>query len=847
MGQPLKIYTEYALEKIPQFIEWGTTPDGATVRLHKDQIANKHVKFEGKTGQGKSRSIAIFLQQILSFGIGRVIFLDPLGEVYSLMMNWISYLAREYFMKGESSFQWFKEKILDQVFFWDLSQKDHQFRHSIIEPMPGEDLHDVIARNIKFFDSLYSNESGDSGMELQLQRRLNLVSLITIFSATQTSFGQARYFIHDENFREQQLRQAEQRSTLPEVREAVDYFRFLIGEFKGGKWAEKMISLVTGIAPFYESRILRNFMLTSENNVDFQDILNSKSLIIKAPANDLPTKRILFKYLYTMFFDLAPKRPKKRDWVYLGSDESSLVMDHTYADMITRIRNYRIALITSYQTNKQMLTREGENIAKTISSQSQIQTIFACDYDDALDKADENITYTGKHPKHIEFTITTTKSAGESASESISEGVTRQKGVGIGRNFQEGITETSARSYSVTNTSGITQSIQKQWSEAESASDTMSFNINGAFTFSESLSRGLSQLRGDNISFTLGQGKSCLRIDTDSGTVSVSESEGVTETTSESNGYSEGEGSSDSYSLSSGDGTSMNFSRNHGGQSYTIIDGAPVPIGSAPTGAVSQTINNFNSTSNSHSQQKNKAWNTLKGIANSLSKTKTHGRGYGKTTGNTFGTTSQQNIALSQQFSESVNLSKQYATAIQKSLGQSKAYGHTFGTTRSVGESLSRNIQKAIQQGESLSLAITKSYGVNLNETMSKALSQGKAYSFATNVGLALSISWKLTYYSIAEERVLHAQKIRSQPPRSCFLRTGDGGFIQLATTCCYDLHYEYKDLDFRKILSEYYKNLPTSKEFKLLLPDSFPAKPVEEVKIFRNLPFDEGFFPPLE
>ena len=243
-------------------------------------------------------------------------------------------------------------------------------------------------------------------------------------------------------------------------------------------------------------------------------------------------------------------------------------------------------------------------------------------------------------------------------------------------------------------------------------------------------------------------------------------------------------------------------------------------------------------TSNSHSNQKSKAWNTLTGIANSVSKMRNRAEAHGKTIGETWGITNQESLGLSKQFSEAVSLAKQYGRAIQKSLGQSQSYGYTRGTMHSVGESLSRSIQRALQQGESLALAVTKGYGVNMNETISKGISEGKQYSFTTNVGLSLAISWKLVYYSMEEERRLYAQMLRSLPPRTFYLSIGEENPVKVITSACYDLPSQFANYDFFNILSEYYFNLPKGTGFSLF-PTKFPVKAVEEVKIYSSLPDD--------
>lgn len=845
MAQPLKLYLSRPSFSQPESITLGHSPDGHPISLHRDEIRQGHWFFSGRTGAGKSRAIALILQQLVYHGIGRAIFLDPMGEIYSILRDSLAFHARECYMRGESEFSWFQKEIVPRILLWDLSDKHHHLRHNMLKPLPGEDLSDVIARNIKFADSLYSSETGEQGMELQLNRRGNLVALFHIFMATNTPFGQAREFIYNHGFRINLLLQAKERSNLPEVQDAVKHFVFLEEEFKGGRWAEKIGSLETAVAQFFENPIVRNFLTTGENNVDFQDVLEHRTLIVNAPANDLPTRKVCFKYLYNMFFDLAAKRKKGSDTVWIGSDESSIVVDRVYADMITRIRNYGCLLMTSIQSGEQMLNPEKIRMIRTVASQSRYKMLFANDYEESERNVDELFSLTGQVPKSIEVTTTLTRTATESSASSVSETSSEQSTAGVGQSIGESLTETSSKNYSVTDAIGIAESLQKQWSEAETRNDTKSWNVQDAFTYSESASRGLQQIRGKSLTFTLGRGKTSLRVETETGVVTIGESEGQTETRSESSGYGSAEGISESYSEGTNQGKSLTYTRPGGGHSHTIVEGVPIPLGEAPERTVSESTSNSKNVSNSNAKQRSRSIQSLTGMAESLSKMLSRSKSTGRTTGRSTGVTCQEGNSLQNAFSEAVSEATGYARAIQRSLGQTQGCGSSRGLTQAVGNSLSRNAQRAFQQGESLALATAKNWGQNLQRSMGRGTSCGNQLSCTIMAGMSLAISWKVVCYTIPEERTILAQSLRSLQARTCYFGFGGENPAKTVVDPCLSLPTEYGDCDFRKILEEYYRSLPLGKTPRIF-PVSVPGEPIDEVKIFPSLPQDfDHFFPP--
>lgn len=802
--QPIRLYFSSGRNGIPETIVLGENSEGNKVTVMRTDVC-KHTLFRGQSGAGKSYLLALYLMEFLAMG-HRVIFIDPLGEIYHLVLHWHSYLCREAYLKGDSYFRWFSEQVLQNTLFMDLSQKDHPFRHNMLKPFEGEDISDVISRQIKFFDAFLSSSGGDAAMDSQLQRRSNYVALISIFAATNTSLEEGKKFVYNREWREILMNQAEQRSPLREVREAVAHFRYLDQEFKG-RVAEKLNSLETALSPFFENPCVRNFLLTSENNVNFPKILNHQSLFIKTPISDIPVRKLLFNYLYTVFFTLSEKRTTD-DPVFLGSDESALVFNNMMADYICRIRNYKVYLINSHQSLGQMFTEEGMKIAKTIESQSRIRFYFRHDAEEAKEVAEEIGVFYGKTPKQIEITQAIQKTASQASSNSVSESKSNETSVGTGQSIGESVGQTSTQSFGISDSIGITQSLSKQWSEAETLSDTVTIQSTDGFTYSENLSRGRSQLKGNNITFTQGEGKSVLKIETESGSVSIAESEGVTETNSTATGYSEGTGTSQTFSSSDGAGSGYNYSTDYGGHNISIIEGAPVSTGhSQIPHKVSQSYNNFHSAAQSNGTSRNSAFSSMKSAANSLSKAINRAKSQGVTTGNTSGLSAEEAISIGRQISEGENFAKTYARAIQTSLGQAKSFGKSTGFAHSIGESTSRQIARATQQAESIAQSIAHNYAKNVSQSKSEGITQSQQHGNTLTVGESLSISWKLIFYTIQEEKELLIQEIKTLQPRYFYLSIENQPAIKVKSETCSVLSCSYGDYNFLKILSNFYQH----------------------------------------
>ncbi len=835
--QPKEFFAMFGAKNIPEYLTLGTSPEMATVRIPIKK-ANKHIILRGQTSSGKSRTLALLVMQLMAAG-KRVIFIDPLGEVYSLVLNWMAYLTRQSYLKGKKDFDWMNGTILPNIVFCDLSDKKHLFRHNMGMPFEGEDFSDVVARQIKFFNAFLGTESGN-GMDLQLQRRDNYFNLIRIFVASETPLDEGLNFIYDRGFREKLYRQAVQRKPMKEIREAVAHFQYLEEEFKS-RMAEKLNSLETALSPFFENTGVRNFLLAPNRNIDFQKIFREQSCIIKTDSSDLATKRLLLTYLYSLFLDLADKKSSKVQDVYLGSDESALVFGPMLADYITRIRNKKVYIISSHQSLGQMLTEEGIRIAETIESQSAIRMYFRHDYKEAVGVVNEIFNPQGKQPKLIEMTTTISRNASESAGKSISEAFSQERSAGISHNFQDGITNTETRSYSISDTHSISEGISKSWSESLGFNQVETWSVQDAFTYSESAGKTLSQISGSGVSFTMGENRSLMRIETESGVVSIGESQGRTETQSDSYGESKGEGSSDSYTVSDGEGYTTNYSINNGGQSISIVQGAPIAIGSAPDPRVSTGIQDFTNTAKSNAHIYNQSKQTMRGMAESLSKMSNKGSAHGKGIGVSNTLSEQEAIGLTRQFSEAVALSKQYARAIQKSLGHSQAYGKSTTSTQTIGNSSNIQISRALQQGEALARTTAQNYGVSASQSTGDGVSSAKQQSLTTSTGTSVSISWRLLYYSIIEEKELLAQEVRSLPQRYFHLNF-ENQTIQVRTADCLELPTAFGDYNFLKILWEYYRRLPEEKDRRLKLEiKALPAEEFKEVKIYPTLSDDKA------
>ena len=153
--QPIRLYFASGKNSIPGAIVLGEDSEGRKAKIKKIYVC-KHHMFRGKSGSRKSYLLALYIMELQAMGY-RVIFIDPLEEIYNLMLHWYSYFCREAYLKGQANSRWFSEQILPNILSIDLSQKDHPFRHNMFKP----------------FDAFLSGLGNDAAMDCQLQRRSN--------------------------------------------------------------------------------------------------------------------------------------------------------------------------------------------------------------------------------------------------------------------------------------------------------------------------------------------------------------------------------------------------------------------------------------------------------------------------------------------------------------------------------------------------------------------------------------------------------------------------------------------------------------------------------------------------
>mgnify|MGYP000923028227 CR=1 FL=1 len=811
---PLHLY--FQEDEIPRNIILGTDIETGRDACISEEDMNVHWYLLGKTGCGKSFFELLFSTNLLAMG-KRIILIDPLGSLYRMLEVWTAYLAREYYLRGEKQFSWFRKDFLDKVLFMDLSKANHPYRSSLIHPIGQESVSDMTNRLIKFFDALFSTgTSGDNGMSLQLQRRQGLVTLIVIFAVTETPLEQARYFVYNKEFRAKLLQQAELKDSSAEVRDAIGYWEFFGESFKGSSYAKEVLSLLTGLAPFYESQIVRKFLLTNESNVDWQDIFDSKSLIIRLPINDLASRRILMNYFYSgTLFPLISNRDiqKNGDILYIESDESSVVFDEFYSETIALSRNKRVFFVSAHQARKQLLTEERIRIAETIEDQSDVCVYFRVGYEDALKVVEEKMSPDGKRLKHVEPSVSISKNLSESMSSGISQTVSRQNTMGHGKTAQESHTKSLGESVGMTVSQSLSETLNRQFARAESRGLTETFSLGKTFTMTYSKGLNIGRTSTDGFSLTYGLGSSSAEIKTKSGTVTLSENSGEGSSESSGNSHSTGQSSSKSQSIPT---YSVNYQ--------------PLSGSASASKGVSSTISD--------------ALQTARGTSHSFSRGKAEA--IGNSEGHSTGTSATESLAMSKQLGNAVSVLKNYAEGVAESFQKGKSYSSSLTDTEAVGSGFGSSLGLAFNQAKTLGDSIARSHGASMTESMGQGSAWSEQNSHSETVGESLSSSYHPVYYTVEEEARLLAQELRDLPPRQFILAIKNKKPQTVVTATCLNLPYKYGEFNFLEILRNYNRSLCFDKEFTLF-PQNFPEKKLENIEIYRGLPEDFGHFLPSD
>ena len=83
---PFDIYFQYLYQTLKGIIVGDAIESGKDAVIH-DKELNAHIYALGKTGAGKTMLLYLLLTNLLARG-NRVIFIDPLGTCFDLIMQW---------------------------------------------------------------------------------------------------------------------------------------------------------------------------------------------------------------------------------------------------------------------------------------------------------------------------------------------------------------------------------------------------------------------------------------------------------------------------------------------------------------------------------------------------------------------------------------------------------------------------------------------------------------------------------------------------------------------------------------------------------------------------------------
>ena len=767
---PLTLYFEGL--NVPQGITVGNTHNNTPAFIH-DKDLNVHHFLLGKTGAGKTYFLYLYLSNKLALG-KRFFMIDPLGSTYILLENYVAYMTREYF--DTNSFEWFKREFLDNIVFIDLSKEDHPFRSNLLAPIGNENTGQTINRVMKFFDAEFRpKDSVSDGLDLQRQRRQGLFSLIAIFIVTKTSLLESKRFVYDEDFRETLIEQASQKSQLPEIQEAIAYWRFVKQTFKGTSYGQLVLSLLTALSSFFESKIVRHFLLTNECNLDWQNMFAEKTVIFKLPINDLATRSILMNFLYTgVIFNLIAKREVTdlTDNLYIVSDESGVIFDTNYSDTITRSRNKKVFFISAMQSRKQGLSDQGMRVIDIIEEQSDVCIYFRGGKDDAIQTVEEKIVVSGKRIKHIEKTTSISKSFTETHSTGFAKALSFMKTLMYGQSSQESYTKNFTETIGFSETESSSETLSKQFSLAEAYGETKSVNIGKTFNVSWTKGNTVSKTTTDGFSLTQSEGRSIAHIETENGGVTISESTGSSDTIS--SGVTQSLGSSKSKSDS---------------YQYDIRFNG-------------RLLNDNRSASNGLSEQQSEAYQNAKSQSNNYSKGKSQQSGFSK--GKNFSESGSEALALSKSLGDSVSVLRNFAEGIAEQYSSTRGFSLTNTATQGVGESFARSHGVSKNRGASIGDALGKTVGeqVSRGKNHGESLTENESYSQST--GESATVSFKNVYYTMLEEKELAAQELRDLPPRRFLLCVKNEKPVLVTTATCYALPTKRGQHDFLDIIRKY-------------------------------------------
>ena len=290
----------------------------------------RHVYILGKSGVGKSKLLELLVRQDIAYGHG-ICFIDPHGDVIEEILNFIP------------------ENRIDDVVLIDPSDVDWPVSFNPLEKVPPELRHQMTQGLIEVMEKQFG-----ANWTPRLEHVFRFTTLALLDYPDATMRGMIS-MLTDRPYRQKVIEYI----TDDMVK------RFFAVEF--ADWSEKfdtdaIIPLVNKLGQFLSMPMLRNIFAQKENKIDFEDIMNSKKiLLINLSKGRLGEENSSFfgSMFITKIKQAGMKRAElpedKRIDFYFYVDEFHNLVTASFMNLFSEARKYGLNLTVAHQYMGQLI------------------------------------------------------------------------------------------------------------------------------------------------------------------------------------------------------------------------------------------------------------------------------------------------------------------------------------------------------------------------------------------------------------------------------------------------------------------------------------------------------------
>lgn len=290
----------------------------------KREDRRRHLYIVGKSGCGKSKLLELLIISDILNGEG-VGVLDPHGDLIDNVMKYVP------------------EHRMKDVVVFNPADMEYPIGFNPIESVEPEYRQHVAMGFIEIFKKMF----GDN-WTFRLEHVLRYTVLALFDYPNSTVFGILK-MLTDKNFRQR---------VVAHVQDTV-VKNFWVNEFAA--WSEKfdneaIVPVLNKVGQFVSTALVRNIVGQPKNRMDMDDIMNNQKILLMNVSKGNLSEEIsglIGSMIITSLYRSAMKRAampeEQRKDFYFYVDEFQNFATHTFGEILSEARKYRLNLCVSHQ------------------------------------------------------------------------------------------------------------------------------------------------------------------------------------------------------------------------------------------------------------------------------------------------------------------------------------------------------------------------------------------------------------------------------------------------------------------------------------------------------------------